>query len=87
MSAQLRLVTPRHKNRSVPIRPANAELRSREYLTVAEVERLMKSAHHGRYGHRDVTLILVALRYGLRAAEICDLEWSQVEYGRSASSR
>jgi integrase len=50
---------------------------------VAEVERLMKAAQHGRYGHRDATLILVAFRHGLRAA--CDLEWSQVEFGRSAS--
>jgi integrase len=85
MSAQLRLVRPRHKNRSVLVRPPNDELRSREYLTVAEVERLMKAAQHGRYGHRDATLILVAFRHGLRAAEICDLEWSQVEFGRSAS--
>jgi integrase len=85
MSAQLRLVRPRHENRSVPVRPPNDELRSREYLTVAEVERLMKAAQHGRYGHRDATLILVAFRHGLRAAEICDLEWSQVEFGRSAS--
>ena len=30
-------------------------------------------------------LILIAFRHGLRAAEICDLEWSQVEFGRSAS--
>ena len=85
MSAPLRLVRPRHKNRSVLVRPPNDELRSREYLTVAEVERLMKAAQHGRYGHRDATLILVAFRHGLRAAEICDLEWSQVEFGRSAS--
>ena len=42
MSAQLRLVRPRHKNRSVLVRPPNDELRLREYLTVAEVERLMK---------------------------------------------
>jgi integrase len=35
--------------------------------------------------HRDATLILIAFRYGLRASEICDLEWSQVEFGRSAS--
>jgi integrase len=85
MSAQLRLVTPRHKNRSVPARPPNAELRTREYLTPAEVEKLIKEARQGRYGHRDATLILVAFRHGLRAAEICDLEWSQVEFGRSAS--
>jgi integrase len=31
------------------------------------------------------TLILTAFRHGLRASEICDLEWSQVEFGRSAS--
>jgi integrase len=85
MSAQLRLVRPRHKNRSVLVRPPNDELRLREYLTVAEVERLMKAAQHGRYGHRDATLILVTFRHGLRAAEICDLEWSQVEFGRSTS--
>ena len=85
MSAHLRLVRPRHVNRSVLIRPPNAELRTREYLTSAEVEKLMKHARQGRYGHRDATLILIAFRHGLRAAEICDLEWSQVEFGRSAS--
>lgn len=78
-------MTPRNINRSIPIRPANAELRSREYLTPAEVEKLMKEARLGRYGHRDATLILIAFRHGLRASEICDLEWSQVEFGRSAS--
>jgi integrase len=85
MNAQLRLVTPSNLNRSVPIRPTNSELRSREYLTPAEVEKLMKEARRGRYGHRDATLILIAFRHGLRASEICDLEWSQVEFGRSAS--
>src|SRR6202158_4891063 len=85
MSAQLRVVQPRNENRSVPVRPANAELRSREYLTEAEVEKLMKEARQGRYGHRDATLILIAFRHGLRAVEICDLECPQVECGRSAS--
>lgn len=85
MTAQLRLVAPRHVNRTVPIRPANADLRQREYLTPDEVERLMKVARDGRYGHRDATLILIAYRHGLRAAEICDLEWSQVEWGRAAT--
>ena len=40
----------------------------------------MEAAQHGRYGHPDATLILVAFRHGLRAAEICDPEWSQVEF-------
>jgi integrase len=48
MTAQLRLVTPSNVNRSVPVRPANSELRSREYLTPAEVEKLMNEARHGR---------------------------------------
>ena len=85
MSVQLRIVEPRNNFRSVPVRPPNSELRSREYLTPAEVERLTKAARNGRYGHRDATLILIAFRHGLRAVEICDLEWSQVEFGRSAS--
>jgi integrase len=85
MSATLHLIKPRRVNRSVLIRPANAELRSREYLTLAEVDKLIKAARDGRYGHRDATLILIAFRHGLRAVEICDLEWSQVEFGRSAS--
>jgi len=34
---------------------------------------------HGRYGHRDATMILVAYRHGLRASEVCDLQWQQIE--------
>jgi integrase len=30
-------------------------------------------------------MILIAFRHGLRATEICDLEWSQVEFSRNAS--
>jgi integrase len=85
MIAQLRIVKPRNENRTVPVRPANSELRPREYLTPAEVERLIKAARNGRYGQRDATLILMAYRHGLRAIEICDLEWSQVEFGRAAT--
>jgi len=33
----------------------------------------------GRYGHRDATMILIAFRHGLRASELVDLEWHQVE--------
>jgi integrase len=86
MSAHLRVIQPRHVNRSVaPGRQSNDDLRAREYLTPAEVEKLIKAARDGRYAHRDATMILIAFRHGLRAVEICDLEWSQVEFGRSAS--
>ena len=36
----------------------------------------------GRYGHRDATMMLVAYRHGLRAAEVCSLRWDQVDLGR-----
>lgn len=81
----LRLVKPSNVNRTVPTRPSNAELRTREYLTANEVERLIAAARKGRHGHRDATLILTTYRHGLRASELCDLEWSQVEWGRSAT--
>ena len=57
------------------------EGRSRRYLTEKEIERLMDCARkHGRYGHRDVTMILVAYRHRLRASEVCDLRWHQIEF-------
>jgi integrase len=87
MNAHLQLVRSCNVNRKVgPVlrRPANAELRTREYLTPAEVEKLMAAAKDGRWGHRDATLVMVAYRHGLRAKEAAELEWSQVEFGRSA---
>jgi integrase len=52
----------------------------RRYLTQREIERLMDCARkHGRYGHRDATMMLVAYRHGLRASEVCDLQWQQIE--------
>jgi type 1 fimbriae regulatory protein FimB/type 1 fimbriae regulatory protein FimE len=55
-------------------------LRTREYLTEAEVEKLMNAAKGNRHGHRDTTMVLVAYRHGLRAAELVDLRWDQVEF-------
>jgi integrase len=81
MPASLRLVARRNVFRSVPPRPANAALRAREYLTPAEVKTLVSATRTGRHAHRDMTLILLAYRHGLRAIEIADLEWSQVELG------
>ena len=60
----------------------NSSVRTREYLTVPEVERLMAAARKfSRYGHRDATMILIGFRHGLRASELCDLQWHQVELG------
>ena len=34
---------------------------------------------NSRHGHRDATMVLTAYRHGLRAAEVCDLQWHQIE--------
>jgi len=63
-----------------PIRVSNAERRSREFLTEAEVEKLMAAAEKlGRHGHRDATIILIGYRHGLRVSEIISLRWDQVD--------
>jgi integrase len=62
------------------MRLANSEYRSREHLTPSEVEKLIEAAKTNRYGHRDATMLLVAYRHGLRASELCELEWSQVDF-------
>jgi integrase len=83
--SQLRLVSPRSVIGTVPPkRIPNAELRTREYLTELEVERLIKAAKANRHGQRDATMILLAFRHGLRAAELVDLRWDQVDLGRNA---
>jgi hypothetical protein len=42
--ARLKLVAPTSVNRTVPRRPKNKDLRTREHLTEKEVERLIKAA-------------------------------------------
>jgi len=77
----LKLVKPATVKRTVtPRRPPNADLRTREYLTEAEVEKLIEEAKGNRWGHRDATMVLVAFRHGLRASELIDLRWDQIEF-------
>jgi type 1 fimbriae regulatory protein FimB/type 1 fimbriae regulatory protein FimE len=64
----------------MPTRQPNAAYRSREHLTKAEIEKLIAAAGKNRWGHRDATMILVAYRHGLRASELCDLRWDQVDF-------
>jgi type 1 fimbriae regulatory protein FimB/type 1 fimbriae regulatory protein FimE len=71
--------TPTATNRTLRRLP-NAAYRSREYLTEAEVGRLIDAARRrGRNGPRDACAILLAYRHGLRAAELCQLRWSQID--------
>jgi integrase len=61
-------------------RQPDAALQTREYLTLGEIETLVEAAKANRHGLRDATMILVAFRHGLRAAEVCDLRWNQVDF-------
>ena len=63
-----------------PRKRPNTYWRSREYLTAAEIERLISMAKRlGRHGHRDATMIQLAYRHGLRVAELIALRWDQVD--------
>jgi type 1 fimbriae regulatory protein FimB/type 1 fimbriae regulatory protein FimE len=74
--AHPKLVAPAVEKRTVtPRRLPNADLRTCEHLTEAEVERLMDAARKNRWGHRDATMVLVAYRHDLRPAERVDLRW------------
>jgi type 1 fimbriae regulatory protein FimB/type 1 fimbriae regulatory protein FimE len=63
-----------------PRKPLNSEQRSREFLTPAEVEKVIGSAEKlGRHGHRDATMILISYRHALRVGELVSLRWDMVD--------
>ena len=63
-------LAPKTENRTLRRLP-NAAYRQREYLTEAEVKRLIEAARRrGRNGLRDSAAILLAYRHGLRAQEV-----------------
>lgn len=77
--SHLKLVGPAIVNGTVPPRRLkNSELRTREYLTPGEVEKLLAALKGNRNGHRDSTMVLLTYRHGLRVAELVDLHWNQV---------
>ncbi len=64
-----------------PRRTSNLERRTREYLTPAEVEKLLQaSAKVGRHGARDRTLILLAYRHGLRVSKLVTMRYEQIDF-------
>jgi type 1 fimbriae regulatory protein FimB/type 1 fimbriae regulatory protein FimE len=79
------LTTGKHPRKSaesgtVPNRRANDAVRTRSHLTEDEVEKLLKVAKQGRYGQRDHLMVLMAFRHGLRVSELCDLQWTDIDF-------
>lgn len=63
-----------------PRRVPYAQLRSREFLTPSEVEKLISAAEKvGRHGHRDATMLTIAYRHALRVSELVSLRWDQID--------
>jgi integrase len=71
------------KRRYWDSRYEDAEVRTREYLTDAEVTKLIAAAGDNRNGHRDATMVLIAYRHGLRAAELVQLRWDAVDFNHA----
>ncbi len=70
----------RGRRRVPPSKPRNIDQREREFLTPAEVKKLIEAAREtGRHGERDALLILMSYRHALRVGEIVGLEWDQVK--------
>ncbi|GEM_PF-959139 len=67
-----------------PTKLPNLEKRSREYLSVSEVNKLIRTAKSlGRHGERDSLIVLVMYRHALRVGELVDLRWDQIDLNRA----
>jgi type 1 fimbriae regulatory protein FimE len=65
---------------SPPPKPRNKDVRTREHLTASEITKLKEAAAAtGRHGLRDWLIITMMYRHALRAGELVDLRWDQVD--------
>jgi integrase len=67
-------------------RAKNADYRQREYLTEAEVDKLIAAAGNSRNPGRDRLLILMAFRHALRVSELVDVKWQSIDFDLQPST-
>jgi len=80
MSAVIQLRPPIAKKPTVVRgRGKNEAYRVREYLTEAEIEKVLTAAGKSRNPNRDRLLVLLAYRHALRVSELVDLRLDQID--------
>ena len=61
--------------------------RQAKTLSEADIRRLLKVAKHSLHPDRNIVIVLLSVRAGLRAGEIARLDWSMVCDGRGVIGR
>src|SRR6266851_5890220 len=86
--ASLTLVPPptilgKKTRKPTPRRLPNSAYRTKEHLTVAEMDRLLRAVKKNRYATRDYALLLLMARHGLRVSEAVNLKREQIDFASS----
>src|SRR6516162_7440453 len=79
MSAVIQLRPPTDEKPTVRGRDKNEAYRVREYLTEAEIEKLLAAAGKSRNPTRDKLLVLMAYRHALRVSELVAIQVEQLD--------
>ena len=79
------VASKRQKVKSAPTRrhAADRHQRAKDYLSPAEITRLLDAAKAGRHGVRDHLLLLMTYRHGLRVSETIGLRRDELDLDRA----